>query len=483
MSQAKQPSIIWVGAIAMACMPLANSYADNDSQAVNLPAPVMTQPTVAEPHDTLASSVLIDMSHVDTDQYAWCQPSDDPALVTVAEEVTGEATEGDLPDLPSATSSLTETDDDTASTNEDGDTDQSGVSLAKNDRFKLNGFISTGVSQTNADNDAGYNIAEHGQVTDNPSFDANTLLGLQLSAFLNEQFSVVGQFVASGDDTNGNSAYDVDATWAFLQYKPVDNVKIDLGRMRMPLYLYSNTIQVGYTNPYLFLPNEVYRIVPFYNMNGISTIYQRPFGSSGWTLQTQPFFGQDSSQYDVISGNGDTQLTDYDENNLVGSAVTISNAAMTFRGSYAHLDLTATNNASGDTLFTDGNTSFYSFGTKINLKQLLFSAEYAHRDVPKGVAELTGFYATIGVQLQKFLPTFTYAHLKTDNQDQLDDNDEAAEAQESFTLAMAYYLTDHIDLKASVADIHLMDGTNGMFSKDPGKANVWLYGFGVDAIF
>ncbi|MBV53429.1 MAG: hypothetical protein CL816_05100 [Coxiellaceae bacterium] len=380
----------------------------------------------------------------------------------------------DLPTLPSPA--------ETNATNEESQ----GTLSVNNDLFKMNGFVSTGALQTNADSGVGYNIPERGQVTNDVSFGASTLFGLQLTAKLNDQFSAVGQFVASGDDTNGNTAYDVDAAWAFLQYQVMDNVKVDLGRMRIPLFLYSDTIQVGYSYPYAFLPNEVYRIVPFFNMNGVSTIYQRSIGSSGWTLQTQPFFGQDTSQYDVatVGSTSSEQLTDYDENNLVGTSISISNGNMTLHGAYSHLELTATPTGTASAIFTDEDTSFYSLGAKFNLKNILLSAEYAHRDVPEGVAELTGFYGTIGYQLEKFLPALTYAHLETDNQEDLTKpSDEAPEAQESYTFSLAYYLTDRIDLKATIGDIHLLDGTNGMFSSDPGKSNVWLYGFGVDAIF
>lgn len=389
-----------------------------------------------------------------------------PLMVMAADSDTAAS---DLPALPDSSTA---------------DTSSRGDALGGNNRFQLNGFLSAGMLVTDASNDVAYNIPERGEVTNNPSFGVSTLIGLQLTAKLSDQFNAVGQFVASGDNTNGNTAYDVDSTWAFVQYQPASDVKVNLGRMRLPLFLYSDTVQVGYSYPYSFLPNEVYRIVPFFNMNGISTIYQRSVGSSGWSLQAQPFFGQDTSQYDVVTVSGSEQLTDYDENNLVGTSVTMSNGNMVFHGSYSHLELSATPSGSSTATINDGDTSFYSFGAKFNVNNILLSGEYAHRDVPKGVAELTGFYGTVGYQLEKFLPTLTYAHLKTDNQDKLTaPSDEAPEAQESYTFSLAYYLTDNIDLKASIADVHLLDGTNGMFNSDPGKSNVWLYGFGVDAIF
>ena len=392
-------------------------------------------------------------------------------LIVMAADSDGVDSDGATSDLPTLS--------DTNAVNSESE----GVDLGQGDRFKLNGFLSAGMLVTDASGSAAYDIPEHGEVTNDPSFGASTLIGLQLTAKLNDQFSAVGQFVASGDNTNGNTAYDVDSTWAFVQYQPASNVKVNLGRMRLPLFMYSDTIQVGYSYPYSFLPNEVYRIVPFYDMNGISTIYERSIGSSDWTLQVQPFYGQDTSQYDVITGSGNEQLTDYDENNLIGTSVTFSNSNMVFHASYTHLGLTATPSGSNQSTFNNADTSFYSFGAKLNINNILLSGEYAHRNVPEGVAELTGFYGTLGYQLEKFLPTLTYAHLKTDNQNELTPAEEAPEAQESYTFSLAYYLTDSIDLKASVGDIHLLDGTNGMFDSDPGKSNVWLYGFGVDAIF
>ena len=128
----------------------------------------------------------------------------------------------------------------------------------------------------------------------------------------------------------------------------------------------------------------------------------------------------------------------------------------------------------------------YSFAGKLTIKQLFLQA-IAHRDVPDMVAALTGYYATLGYQADKWVPTVTYGRLKTDNIDQLNSGSsitkEAPEAQYSWTGSIAYYVNSMVDLKVMAQLIHPLDGTNGMFNQSPGKANVAMYGFGADVIF
>jgi hypothetical protein len=298
----------------------------------------------------------------------------------------------------------------------------------------------------------------------------------------------------SGDGTNGNTAYEVDSTWAFLQYQPMDSLSVDLGRVRIPLFLYSDTLQVGYTYPYFFLPNEVYRVVPFSNITGLSVDYKKPLGSSNWTLDAQPFVGANTSQYDVVL-NEDQEpgslLTDFDEDSMYGAAVTLSNDTLLLRAAYSKLSLTAEPDVSITSValqdFSSEPTSFYSFAGKLTVKQLFLQGEYAHRDVPDTVAALTGYYATLGYQADKWVPTVTYGRLKTDNIDQLNSGSsitkEAPEAQYSWTGSIAYYVNSMVDLKVMAQLIHPLDGTNGMFNQSPGKANVAMYGFGADVIF
>ena len=140
----------------------------------------------------------------------------------------------------------------------------------KDSRFHINGFVSVGVSKGNMENGVDYVIPGHGALTNNVTFAPSSLLGLELTADMAHNLSAVVQLVADGDDTNGNNPYSVNVEWAFLRFRPNPSTTIIAGRYRLPTFLYSQTEQVGYTYPWMFLPVEVYRIVPFNNANGLA---------------------------------------------------------------------------------------------------------------------------------------------------------------------------------------------------------------------
>lgn len=55
-----------------------------------------------------------------------------------------------------------------------------------------------------------------------------------------ENLSVTGQLVARGDTS------EVKAEWLYLSYQFNPNLRINVGRQRMPLFLYSDYMDVGY---------------------------------------------------------------------------------------------------------------------------------------------------------------------------------------------------------------------------------------------
>lgn len=378
------------------------------------------------------------------------------------------------------------------------------LGLKQGSRIQVNGFVSAGATRTSAKKN--YQIPGHGSVGNNFNFNTLSLLGVQLTAKLYKGLSVVGQVVANGDDTNGNTAYSVNLDYGFVRYAINDKYQIRAGRFRLPVFLYSQTQEIGYTYPWVTLPNEVYRIVPFSNMNGFDTIARYSLGNS-WNVSVQPYVGSSRSEFDLYNSSlpSDTftvPTAKFQENSLIGVVVGASNKYVTLRGTYAHLSLTGKvsfynpiDKAFENTQFIKNQSdSFYSFGSKVDYKGLKMSAEFAHRETPAPLASLSGAYGMLGYKFDGFLPNFTYARLWTTNKNKLQspgagsstNSTELAQAQESYTLGLDYYLNSNVVFKTSVADIRPLDGTRGLFNTvQPGtlKKNNMLYMVGIDAIF
>jgi hypothetical protein len=342
-------------------------------------------------------------------------------------------------------------------------------------RLKLNGFVSAGASALSGAGESKYVIPGHGAVGEKVGFAPNSLVGLQLTATINKKIAVIAQAVSSGDDTNGHKAYQMTTPWAFVRYKVNKGLQFELGRFRLPLFLYSDTQQVGYSYPWLYLPNEVYRVVPFENMNGINLVSKSNLGKSGWTLSIQPFAGADKSQYDIWNPSPTVPkaTADFTENDILGAAVSVGNNNFTLRGAYAQLELTG--GLPGKAL-PSSKPSFWSVGTKLTWKKLVFAAEYAQREnLPPELADLQGYYATLGFRIKKWLPSITYAHIDTTNIPTL----EPIQTQTSYTLGVDYYANANWMAKLGVS--YIEPNGVGLFNLKT-KAS-YLYGISLNAIF
>jgi len=363
--------------------------------------------------------------------------------------------------------------------------------LGSQSRIHINGFLSAGIAWTNTS--ANYTVPNHGIIDNSVGAAPLSLIGLQFTADLLNHLQVITQFVGDGDNTNGNTAYRVNVEWAFLRYVFNDNYQIQAGRFRLPAFLYSQTQQVGFSYPWVILPNEVYRIVPFNNVNGITLITRHPLGNTDWNITFQPYYGSNRSQFTVYnSGNPEGIDLHFRENNLAGIVVSVGNQNLMLRGSYATLKLTGIFNngvspvVPSRTLFSSDSTKFYSFAAKLLLGRWIFIGEYADRDTPPSVAALAGYYGALGFKFGKLTPLFTYARIKTTNESKLalaPAFGELPQDQQSSTLSLDYLLSPNVDIKASISQISPLNGTFGLFNSDPGKRQVYLYGLSVNAVF
>ncbi len=108
------------------------------------------------------------------------------------------------------------------------------------------------------------------------TFNRDTVLGLQVDARLSEQFSFVAQAKLAPSIRN-DSGWDPTLTWAFLAWRPHNELLLRLGRFRVPYYLNSANLDVGVTYEPAQLPPELYSISTTNETNGVSI-------TKNWTL-------------------------------------------------------------------------------------------------------------------------------------------------------------------------------------------------------
>lgn len=106
-------------------------------------------------------------------------------------------------------------------------------------------------------------------IDDGGTWMADSVLGLQADLRLSPQWSATLQLKAA-PSLKSDSRIDLRPAWAFVAWRPGDDWLLRLGKMRLPVYLYSEAMDVGNTHDMARLPAEVYGLLPSSDFQGLS---------------------------------------------------------------------------------------------------------------------------------------------------------------------------------------------------------------------
>jgi hypothetical protein len=93
------------------------------------------------------------------------------------------------------------------------------------------------------------------------TFKRDSVVGAQVDARFDSQFAATLQ-VKAAPSASSDSQYDATVAWAFLSYRPTNEWLLRVGKLRLPLYLYSENADIGATFDFARLPTEIYSISP-----------------------------------------------------------------------------------------------------------------------------------------------------------------------------------------------------------------------------
>ena len=131
-------------------------------------------------------------------------------------------------------------------------------------------------------------------VDDGGTFQRDSVLGLQVDARINDQFSATLQGKVA-PSLKSDSATDATVSWAFVSWRPSNDWLVRAGRLRVPLYLRSESTDVGTTFDFAHLPTEVYSTSPTTDIDGLSVSKTWISEVGEWTLDG--YIGRTSTTY------------------------------------------------------------------------------------------------------------------------------------------------------------------------------------------
>lgn len=179
------------------------------------------------------------------------------------------------------------------------------ASFTANADIRFNGFASIVAGQTLSDNETylGYD--------NDLSFKNESLFALQAVADLGDGLSATAQIVSQGSDN-----FNTEFAWAYISYEASDYTTVRAGRLRIPFYLYSDYLDVGYAYPWVRPANAMYNL-PFSNYDGVSVVHNKLVGD--WDFSFNFLYGELSDTFFE-----DTTPTDGSLNNIFGLATSFT---------------------------------------------------------------------------------------------------------------------------------------------------------------
>lgn len=126
-------------------------------------------------------------------------------------------------------------------------------------------------------------------IDDDGTFTRDTVFGLQGDLRITPQWSATLQMkLAPALDRDDRWA--LQPAWAFVAWRPGDEWLVRAGRMRLPLFLHSESLDVSVTHDLARLPAEMYSIVPSSDFNGAAL--SRSWALGGGDLSADAYTGR-----------------------------------------------------------------------------------------------------------------------------------------------------------------------------------------------
>jgi hypothetical protein len=105
-------------------------------------------------------------------------------------------------------------------------------------------------------------------ITEAGSFKRDSLIAGQLDLRLSPQWSATVQ-AKLAPAVDSDTRWSARAAWAFVAWRPDNDWLVRAGKARVPLYLYSESLDVGVTQDMARMPFEVYSVSPTNDFTGL----------------------------------------------------------------------------------------------------------------------------------------------------------------------------------------------------------------------
>jgi len=296
---------------------------------------------------------------------------------------------------------------------------QGGALQAQEADIRWSGFATLGAVSTSASDLRFARIGVDHPGPENPDFGPDTVAGLQGNFRFGDRVGAALQ-VVSRETPEGK--YTPRPSLAFLSYALSPTLTVRAGRMRVPFFMLSDTLDINYGNPWVRPPGEVYSLNPFPDLDGIDLLYRLQLGDT--QLELHPYAGRSDIP---LYKSGDIGLREALGFNL---SITHGNLSLhlghvrarlklqwddpDYRQLTGVLRILGRNDVLDDLSGHDGRARFSSAGFQWDDGDWLLIGEYARRENTRYANSSHGWHLTAGHRFGNWLPFITFARQTQD---------------------------------------------------------------------
>ncbi len=268
---------------------------------------------------------------------------------------------------------------------------------------------------------------------DNWFFENDSKLGVQLSYDPSEKLSATIQVLT---ELNSDDNYQPAIEWAYFTYRPVESLRLRIGRTTFPTFMASDYLNVDFAYLPLRMPQDVYSLVPFPGIDGIDVIFDTQLGKTYLQLQAV------AAQRDFTIYNDGLGSTSYELRDEYGVRATLRHGDWSGSAGYSRgtmkVDAPGIQALSGllisvadvfpefgtlaNELGDTGRLTISNIGVQYTGYQLSLLGEYVQRrwDVNKNVSDTDAYYLMAGYHFGKWTPYAFYSRSRNKSDLSLD---------------------------------------------------------------
>ncbi|MBL1275239.1 MAG: hypothetical protein COB30_004060 [Ectothiorhodospiraceae bacterium] len=304
----------------------------------------------------------------------------------------------------------------------------------------------------------------------------DTRVGLTLSTQVDESLDFAAQFQGSGKDD-----FVMKMDWAFANYDVSENLSLRFGKIKYPVGLYNEYIDVGYTYPWIRPPEG------FYNQDIIGPNLTR-VAYNGFGAQFTTYSGDNEIGVNVFGGVVD--VDDGHVNQLIGTKITF-NMEDAFRIELvANTGIMEIEPDSPRFMMMDGERhTTYTAGFIVDMTNFMMASEFGSATMGLDMMDMTSGYVMMGYRFGDYMPHITWEQWDV----------KGGWGQEVLGVGIRKELTTNSALKFEVRQITPeqvqkpgfnamgmpMMGTGGfgLFSDTPTDKDITIVGMAIEMVF